>query len=574
MPLNQRSSAPWPRSLDVAIAGCLLALTLGIYLPVRHFDFVDIDDPTYVPYNQHVMSGLTGSSLKWSFTSTDDANWIPLTRLSLMADQQLYGPNEDVPPGQVIAGPYHWTNVLIHAASAVLLFGILKWLTTLSWPSAFAAFLFALHPQHVESVAWVTERKDVLSAWFWMLTIWSYAAYAKRRNRLGYWRTMLLYLLGFMAKSMVVTLPAVFLLLDLWPLGRLSFPRRQGGESLWGLIREKWPFFMVAAGMSAITVAVQHAGGAVRTFEEVPLPLRLENAVVSAAVYIWKTIWPSGLAVFYPIPAAHLAWQIVAAAAALLGLTVLAIGTIRTRPYLAAGWFWYLITVLPVIGFVQVGAQLRADRYNYLPSIGLSLMLAWSGAEMLRRRPKLRPAAAGVCVAVCLAFAATTWRQISYWQNSRTLYEHAIAATGRNALAHARLGKYWEKQGRVKDAISEYRLSLEISPRAAGLQANLGDLLFLQKMPAAAVEPFTEAVMLQPGDAVYHNRLGTVLAAAGRTPEAIVQFEAAIRIRPDYAEAYIRLGNALTALGRTDEAREQYAKAALLQQTAGEPKEK
>jgi protein O-mannosyl-transferase len=415
-------------SRELGVAGCLLLLTLGVYVPVRHFDFVNVDDRPYVSRNDHVMAGLTWDGLRWALTSTQDANWFPLTRLSLMADRQLFGPREDLPPSMVNAGPYHWTNVILHAASALLLFGFLRWITGALWPSALVAFLFAMHPQHVESVAWVAERKDVLSMLFWMLALWSYAAYAKRPKAGTYLLTLLLYCLGFMAKPMVVTLPVVLLLLDVWPLRR--FP----GRSPRRLILEKAPFLAPALAMSAVTFAVQRAGGAVRTIQQLSLGLRLENAVISAAIYIGKTVWPTRLAFFYPFPAAEPLWQAIAAGVVLVSFTVLAVVSVRTRPYLAVGWFWYVITVLPVIGIVQVGEQTRADRYTYLPTIGLFIMLAWSGADWWQRRPKVRPFLAGLCGVACVACMVLTWRQISYWKNSETLFQHALEVTDRNCF--------------------------------------------------------------------------------------------------------------------------------------------
>jgi Tfp pilus assembly protein PilF len=547
---------------DFGIAAVLLVLILVVFSSVRQFDFFDFDDGPYVPFNKHVMSGLSWENLRWAFTSTDDVNWMPLTWISFMADRQFFGPPEDVPSGQVIAGPYHWTNVWLHAANAVLLFGLLRWITGLSWPSAAVAFFFGIHPQHVESVAWVAERKDVLSGLFWMLAMWSYAGYAKRPNAGGYLRTLALYLLGFMAKPMIVTLPVVLLLFDIWPLGRFSVTEgwRRGAR----LLVEKLPFLAVAAVMSAVTILVQHAGGAVRTLDEVPWSARWQYAVLSTVVYLYKTVWPVRLAVFYSIQLPQPTWQVIGACLAIAGITALVLRCVRTRPYLAVGWFWYLVTLLPVIGLIQVGSQVRADRYTYLPSIGLSLMLVWSGVEVWGRWPHLRTAMVVVCGTACVACTALTAKQVSYWQNSQTLFEHAIAVTDHSALAHASLGKVWERQGMFDQAIAEYQAALTIAPHSPGLLANLGDLLYRQGRTGDAAASFEQAVQIDPNNAIFHNRLGTMLAA-GNPTEAMAQFEAAVRLKPDYREAEINLGNLLTKLGRASEGEQHYSRGFQLQ---------
>jgi Flp pilus assembly protein TadD len=555
----------------MGIAGGLLLLVLGTYLPVGDFDFVNYDDPLYVAANPHVTAGWSADGVRWAFTTLERANWQPLTWLSLMADRPPLGPGEDTPLRHVPAGPYHWTNVLLHLASSLILFGLLKRITGASGPSALAAFLFAMHPQHVESVAWVAERKDVLCALFWMLALWSYVSYVRRPKTGTYLLTLLLYCLGLMAKPMVITLPLVFLLLDVWPLERFPITAAGGrGKLARKLVLEKLPFFALALAMSVTTYVAQQRGGAVRTFEESPLGSRLGNALISGAVYVGKTLWPTRLAVFYPLPAKQPVWQVMAAGLVLAGITVLALRFVRTRPYLAVGWFWYLITILPVIGIVQVGTQARADRYTYLPSIGLSLMLAWSGADAWRRWPKARPAMAGLCGVACVALVALTARQIAYWENSVTLFRHAIEVTRNNDIAHGCLGDAWYAQSLNDEAISEYRKAIEINPHYVAALENLGAALGAQGRTGEAIAPLTEAARLWAGDARIQVLLGAALASEGRSNEALPHLEAALRLMPDDAVAHSSLGIALLNLGRNDEAIAQFTEALRIQPRFGE----
>jgi len=536
-----------------------LLLILAVYAPVRHFDFIDLDDPTYVTRNRHVVSGITAENLRWAFTGTAGANWFPLTWISMMADVQLFGTG---------AGPQHVTNVSIHAASTLLLFWILKRLTGETFPSAAVAFLFAVHPQHVESVAWVTERKDVLSALFWMLALWSYARYASRRQAGPYLLTLLFYCLGLLSKPMVVTLPAILILLDIWPLGRITgetalgiFSRRNARALVW----EKLPFFALAMVMSAVTYFVQSQSGAVRSLKTWPLGLRLGNAVNSGAVYIAKTLWPSRLAVFYPMHAGPAAWQVIVSALVLAGVTVLALLTMRTRPYLAVGWFWYLISLLPVIGILQVGEQARADRYSYLPGIGLAIMLAWTVADAWRRWPKSRPAWIAVCCAAGVALVVLTVKQLSYWENSMTLFRHANQVTEDNYIAHGCLGEALRAEGRYDEALAEYRAAIAINPQYVAALINLGGVLGLVGRTSEAIVPLRTAVRIQHDDVAAHNGLGLALAIQGRLKEALEQFEIAALLDPASVGAHISLGNTLGNLGRLDQAISEFSEALRLQ---------
>lgn len=556
------------RWLDAGIAGCLFLLVLGVYAPAVRYGFVEYDDYLYVAGNQHVLSGLNAGSLRWAFSATEAGYWLPLTWLSLMADRQFFPSPDEIPPAVISARAHHRTNIWLHGIATVLLFALLKRMTGARGPSFLVAFLFGLHPLHVESVVWVTERKDVLSGVFWMLAIYSYARYASRPRAGAYLTTLLLYCLGFLAKPIVVTLPLVLVLLDVWPLRRIAIGPEHAGGRRGRLVRhlfwEKLPFYVLAIAMSIATYALQKHGGAVRTLEEVPARARLANAPVSALDYIAKMVWPARLAVFYPFSDLS-AWPVLAAVLALSGITILAVRSRHTRPYLFAGWFWYLITLLPVIGLVQVGLQARADRFTYIPLIGLFFIVAWGGADAWRRWPKARPVLAGLCGAAGVACIALTAKQISYWENSVALFQHTIDVTGPNALAHGFLGNVWRGQLMYDQAAAEYRQGLAIAPRNVGLLVDLGDALMQSGRTGEAIEPLTEAVRIVPGDPVIRNVLGSALTQQDRSSEAIPQLQEAIRLKPDFAGAHVSLGLALQRAGQPDAAIAQFSTALHIQ---------
>ena len=494
-------------------AGLFLA-TVATYSEVRTFDFINFDDPDYVAANPHVRQGLTGEALRWAFTSTESANWFPLTRLSHILDVQLFG---------LDAGYHHVTNVLIHALAALLLFAFLHRATAAKWPSALVAFLFALHPLHVESVAWIAERKDVLAAFFGFFTLWAYVRYVEHGRRSWYFVALGAFCLGLMSKPMLVTLPFVLLLIDVWPLRR---PRT------WGLLWEKVPFFALSVASAAITYIVQRASGAVDSLD-IGIGLRLENALVSYVVYIAKMLWPSRLAVFYPYPVEIPVWQAVAAALAILGISALTLRFLRSRPYLAVGWFWYLGTLVPVIGLIQVGSQARADRYAYLPMVGLSIMLAWGLLEV----PKSKVAISGA-VAVCLACAVVCAAQVQYWRNSETLFRHALDVTSGNYLAHHNLGVALADEQRFPEAIEQYQAALQIEPGAANVETDYGSALAKSGRIPEAIAHYRAALEVLPDSPITHNDLANALAAnPGSVPEAIAEYQTALRLKPDYEEA-------------------------------------
>jgi len=529
----QAERARGPRS-DLWIYLLLAVAILAAYGQVLHFEFVTYDDPDYVTANPHVQAGLTWAGVRWAFRSSFAGNWFPLTWLSHMLDYELFGAD---------SGWHHFTNVGIHALSALLWFAVLKRMTGARWRSAMAALVFALHPLHVESVAWVAERKDVLSGLFWVLTLWAYAAYTARPGRARLGLTLGLFCLGLMAKPMLVTLPIVLLLLDQWPL-------RRGVKIL-----EKIPFLAAAAGASVVTYLVHEKVGATASFELIPAVTRFENSLVSYAVYLVKMVWPANLAVFYPYPAKSLALPAAIAAVALAAVTVLAMREYGRRPYLAIGWLWYLVTLMPVIGWIQVGSQARADRYTYLPMIGIAIAVVWGVSDALERWPRTRTAVAGAVGAACLIL---TWVQVGYWRNSITLYQHAIDATADNDVARFNLASVLEERGEAAGAVAQLRETTRIRPRFALAHAELGQLLAKQGQPEEALRELRTAVDLRPDLADAHLRLGSVLGALGRSDEAAVEFAQGIRLQPEDADAHYNFGIALAEGGKLEEAAREF----------------
>ena len=544
----------WP---DLWICLLLLAATLAAYSQVRSYDFVNYDDPQYVVDNIHVRAGLTAGGLVWALTSFDAANWFPLTWISHMAVCQFFG---------MEAGWHHLTNVWLHALSVLLLFAVLNRITKARWPSAFVAFLFALHPLHVESVAWVAERKDVLCAFFWFLTLWCYARYVERPGAGGYFMVLGAFCLGLMAKPMIVTLPFTLLLLDVWPLGRAPLPWRWNTAK--PLLLEKLPLLALAAGASVFTLLAQGYGGAVAPLAGIPLTLRLENALVSYLAYIRDMLWPTGLAVLYPNnPNALPVLGVVAAGLALAGVSLLAARQFRARPNLAVGWCWYLGTLVPVIGLVQVGSQSRADRYTYIPMIGLSIMLAWGAAELFARRPRTRKAVVAAAVAACSACLVVTWFQVQYWASTETLLLHTLGVTSGNFITHHNLADYYLQHGRNEEAREQEAKALEINPAYLEARLNLGLALSLLERHGEAEVEYRRAIEQRPEEKqlfLAHSGLGTALAAQHRTAEALPELELAARLKPESADNHFNLGAALAALGRNQEAETEFAAAVRL----------
>ena len=535
------------RALWVSIA--LIAANLIIYAPVRHHDFVRWDDPQYVSENPYVGKGLSWSGLSWALTTGHAANWHPLTWLSHMLDVQLFG---------LDAGPHHLVSVLLHIANALLLFAFLHSATGALGRSSFVAGLFALHPLHVESVAWVAERKDVLSTLFLLLTLCAYVLYVREPQLVRYLAVLLLFALGLMAKPMVVTLPFVLLLLDYWPLARVA---PGDNRSVWlRLVREKLPLFALAAATSIVTLVVQRQEGAVAALDALPPVSRAENAVVSYFAYIAHMLWPTRLAVLYPLTPSLPGWQV---AGSVLGLIAVSIAVIaaRSRRYLTVGWLWYLGTLVPVIGLIQVGEQSMADRYTYVPLIGLFLIAAWGIPELLGAQPFRRialPAAAALVLGACVVAARV---QVGYWRNNFTLWEHAAQVTSGNYIAHNNLGVGLANQGKSDEAVFHFSEAARIKPNYPEAHNNLGLALASQGNTGAAISHYSEAVRIRPGYAVARDNLAKALWSQGRFDEAIAQYSEVVRIKPDSADAIVNLAIALANHGRTGEAIVRYSEA-------------
>ena len=503
--------------LDLLICLALAVATFAVYAQVRHFDFVNYDDPDYTTANVHVRQGLTVQGLEWALTSRDAANWFPATWVSHMIDVQLFG---------LASGWHHLHNVLLHALAAVLLYIFFRRATAARWRSALVASLFALHPLHVESVAWVAERKDVLSACFWFLTLCAYLWYTRRPVWGRYLAVVLAFLLGLMAKPMVVTLPFVLLLLDYWPFARLRHARR---KAVW----EKLPLLALSGIAAAITWLVQERAGAVKAL---PITTRAANAILSYAIYIQKTFWPSRLTVFYPYPQ-HFAISLVLAAGLLLAVITAAAIVLRHRfPYLLMGWGWFVITLLPVIGLVQVGGQARADRYMYIPMVGLLIMLVWGAARFFEKL-RARVPAILLAAAACLACAALSFVQIGYWRNSESLFRHALAVTHDNSVANHNLGNALMTSGRLSEAIPYLEAAVRIDPGSVPAHTDLGSALAKSGRLREAIAQFWYAIRLDPDAPIPHNNLASALVQEGSLPEAITEFQTALRLDPGYEEA-------------------------------------
>jgi tetratricopeptide (TPR) repeat protein len=520
----------------LAIPIALAALTIAAYARVAGNGFINLDDNDYVTASPHVQAGLTWSSIRWAFTTGHSANWHPLTWLSHMLDCQLYGMN---------AGGHHLTNLALHVASTLLLFHLFLRTTGALLPSAFVAAVFGLHPLHVESVAWVAERKDVLSAFFWILTTLAYVHWTEKKGPARYALVLALFALGLMSKPMLVTLPFTLLLLDVWPLRRTGAP----------FVREKIPLFLLAACSSVVTFLVQRAQGAMTLSDRIPLGLRVENALVSYAAYLGKAVVPARLAVYYPHTAeAYPAWQVAGAALLLAVITWFALRSFRARPWLAVGWLWFVGTLVPVIGLVQVGSQAMADRYTYLPLIGLSAAVAFGAAEF-------RNALAVLLLVGAAAWTALTWRQVGFWKNDRTLFGHLAEVMPENHLAHHILGCVYLREHRLDEAMAEFHTALRLRPSYAEAHSNLGMALELSGRAPEAIEAYEAALRWSPNLAEAHHNLGRLLATQGHLDAAIAQLEAAVQSNPDLVEAHVNLGNALIAKGRIDAAIAQFEKA-------------
>jgi Tfp pilus assembly protein PilF len=596
----------------------LAVVTLAVYWRALSCEFIDYDDPDYFSNNPHVLAGLNGSGIRWAFTTYSSANWHPLTWLSLMLDATLFGTGP--------AGP-HLTNVLLHTANAFLLFLVLWRLTMKVWPGAAVAALFALHPLHVESVAWVAERKDVLSGFFFLLTLLAWVRYVRGEKtsniqhptsnaQWSYWLAVFFFALGLMSKPMLVTLPLVLLLLDFWPIQRLVLHSHGGGgfnrSTIPRLLFEKLPFFLLSAVSCVITFIAQHQGGAVVGLTRLSVSLRVENAFISYARYLGKTFWPAALANPYPHPEFWLAnpppgfWSagLVGFSVALFaGLSVAAVWCWRKFPFVTVGWLWYVGTLVPVIGLVQVGTQSMADRYTYLPLIGVFIIVSWGVAELQARWRLSRRGIACLAAVLLVACAARARNQIGFWQNDGELFFHALTVTRNNYVACVNLGTWFSKNGQIEEtlrcyymalkmnpsdpsvlydvgnafakigywdeAIGQYRRALQTTPNEADILNNLGLALSATKQYSEAVTNFEAALKLKPDLAGAHNNFATVLYIEHRYTEAAQHYREAIRLTPHDSRIHVNLGDTLVRLGQPAEAAKAYQTA--LQLNPGDP---
>jgi tetratricopeptide (TPR) repeat protein len=544
------------------ICAALAAITIAVFSPVFHYGFINFDDQLYVTENPYVRSGLNFNSLAWAFQTSTSGNWLPLTWISHMLDFQCHG---------MKAGGHHLTSVLFHAANAALLFLLLQKMTGAVWRSALVAALFAWHPAHVESVAWIAERKDVLSSFFWLLTLWAYVRYTENLKsqisnfKFYYIAALLLFALGLMAKPMIVTLPFVLLLLDFWPLGRMSRP------SLSRLVIEKAPLFALSAACCAWTLWAQRLGHAVASVEEIDLAHRLNHVLASYLDYIVMLVFPRRLAIYYPYPLHEQTAMVISGAAVLALLSVLTVASARRRPWLAVGWLWFVGMLVPVIGLVQAGNQGLADRYTYLPAIGLFIILAWGGAELTLRYPVIKLFAP----VLAMAALAATWTQVHYWKDSRTVFEHARQVTQNNDLAltllgelraddgdldgavalyrealrdkpnyaaHFYLARSLEQQGKIDEAKSEYALALRFHPWSEQAHIYLGLLLAGEKKYDQAAAEYEAVLKTNPRSATAHNDLARLLQTEGRLDESVRHYLAALQFDSSLAQAHNNLG--------------------------------
>jgi tetratricopeptide (TPR) repeat protein len=553
---------------DVFVYLLLVVATFVVYWQVRNFEFVNYDDQIFVTENRHVQAGLTLEGISYIFSDRDATIVGKLALLSHMLDCELFG----LDPGW-----HHLTSLFFHIANSVFLLITLKRMTGAFWRSAFVAALFAFHPLNVDSVAWVAERKNVLSTFFWILTMLTYAHYAERPGVIRYLVVLLCFILGLIAKPMLVTLPFVLLLMDYWPLDRIRFKQSENDSvrdvqnarileykrsTLVYLALEKIPLIVCAVGASLLTFFVVEDLGYIHSFDKYSLQLRIANALVSYVSYLGMMIWPYHLAVLYPHPLMIPGWQVAGACLLLISISVLAIVALkRGHLYFLVGWLWYIGTLVPVIGLVHMGEQAMADRFTYVPLIGIFIIIAWGVPEFVARWRYRESGLAITAATLILILAATTVLQLRYWHNSITLFEHALDVTTNNTTAQYNLALGLEQQGRLAEAMEHYSEALRIEPGFVKAHNNLGLALSSQGKEAEAIAHFSEALRLNPQSERAHNNLGLSLMKQGKIAEAINHYYDALRLNPDYVEAHNNLGLALFAQGKFDMAKEHYTTA-------------
>jgi tetratricopeptide (TPR) repeat protein len=562
-----------------ALAAAIVCATLAVYWQTTHFPLLDVDDPDYVTQNNNVRAGLTWETIRWAFNLGYAANWHPLTWISHMADCQFFG----MLPGQIHGtGGHHLTNIILHTGATVLLFGLLFKLTRQLWAAAFVAALFAIHPLHVESVAWVAERKDVLSTFFLMLTFCAYAKYAASNGtakKIGFYLLVVLaYACGLMSKQMLVSAPFLMLLLDYWPLGRFTNDELRITKRFGKLIAEKIPFVLMAVGASVAVIVAQGAGGAIS--ERIPFGTRINNAIVTCVVYIVDMFYPHNLAHYYPHEGYSWSTLDVFGCLLILGIvSAVALWQIRARPYLIVGWLWYLVTLIPVLGIVQVGGQARADRYTYIPSIGIFIMVAFGASDLIKaffakrqvtgtaRRP-IELGIAIVALAATTTLAAAAHRQVGYWESGEKLCKHTLSVTKRNWFVHSALaailntqatelranGKAAEARQKNLEAIGHLKSTLEIMPGMANAHVILANAFLDLDMLDDAVKEFQLAIQLEPRNSLAHCNLANTLKKQGRMKDALTEYQSAVDIEPTRADTRYNYALALSQTGQTEQA--------------------
>lgn len=538
----------------------LFIVTILVYSNVRNNNFISFDDIGYVCNNEHVATGINQNNVVWAFTSYYKCNWHPITWLSHMADVQIYGMN---PRG------HHLTNVVIHAITTLIIFIFLLRLTDSIWKSAFVAALFGLHPLHVESVAWVAERKDVLSAFFWFLTLLLYAEYVRGRKLKMYFSSIIIFVLGIMSKPMLVTLPFIMLLMDFWPLDRYGLCRETTRSEQWRddfslfqlFFKEKIPFFVFSIVSAVITIFAQYQGGAIKSIDFVPMWMRIANACTVYIKYISKMFWPSKLAVLYPLPNSIPLWQVICSLLVLVIITAGVIRAGRRHPYLAVGWFWFIITLAPVIGLIQVGSQSMADRYTYIPLTGLFIAITWGFTFLARNISCRKTIFTLLFTSIITILSILTWRQISYWKDSVTLYQHSLRVAPGSAVIHNNLGLAHAENGQIDMAISEYKKALDIYKNYTDAHYNLGLALAEKGHYDEAIEEYQKAILISPNFTMAHNNLGAAYANKGYLGAAIDEYRKSIEIDPYYPIAHYNLGLVLDEMNYLDEAISEFRKA-------------
>lgn len=553
--------------LKIFICLFLFISVIAVYWQVQNHKFIlKFDDEQYVTMNVYVQKGLNCENIRWAFTSTEAGFWHPLTWLSLMLDYQLYGLN---------AGGFHWTNLLLHIISTILLFLVLSRMTGSLWRSGFVAVLFALHPLHVESVAWIAERKDVLSGVFWMLTMYAYVSYV---DRPGAWRYLMIlsaFILGLMAKPMLVTLPFVLLLLDYWPLNRFRLELKNNEtvirrkiafipvgqrNTISLLILEKIPFIILTIIISAITFFTENKHSAIASLKGLSIYARIDNALVSYVEYISKMILPVNLAVFYPhpmtlsYPMTLPLWQVGFCLLLLICISLINLYYIKKYPYLIVGWLWYLGTLVPVIGLVQVGLHAMADRYTYVPLIGLFIIVAWGFADLAKRWQHGRSLFSSAAALILICMIIVTWVQLRHWKNNLTLFNQAIEVTDDNYLAYNNLASIFIEKKDYRQAYQYASKAIQINPHLPGIQLNMGIILARFGNTEKAIYHFQKALKLQPDFLDAMKRLGDVYMQQGSIEAAISQYSKVLNITPNDPEMHNSLGIALAIRGKPDAA--------------------